>query len=236
MRVGFRYMLQKDDRLKWVDLAKGIAIFLVAMHHAGIYERAIFSFGIENRLIWSKAELVFYNIRMPLFFLISGFLASGAGRRKDSLRFGSALSLTYVYFLWSMIFMLIVPDWPNDGIGHPVDWGNVTRTLLGGSLAWYLWATVLSFVFACLTQRFPAVAVLMAALVLGSVFETYGDMVDGRLSTLGRLLPFYILGIRCPDLVQAIVNRRKAKAITVILLAYIMLQQQFATLWDDYAR
>jgi uncharacterized membrane protein YcfT len=231
-------MVQKYDRMLWVDLAKGVAIFLVAMHHSSIYERSIFSMGVENGLIWSKAELVFYNVRMPLFFLISGFLASGiASRRKDSrIRFDASLSLTYVYFLWSLILLLLVPNWPNDGVAQSIGWRQIGATLLGDSLAWYLWAIVMSFFAACLTRRLPILAVLPLAFVIGVLLQTYGHMIGGRLETLGRLLPFYMLGIRCPNIILAVATKRKSKAIMAILLAYILLQHDFTSLWDDYVR
>lgn len=231
-------MLQKYDRMLWVDLAKGVAIFLVAMHHSSIYERSIFFMEAESDLIWSKVELVFYNVRMPLFFLISGFLASGvASHRNDKgIRFNAARSLTYVYFLWSLILLLLVPNWPNDGVAQSIGWRQVGATFLGDSLAWYLWAIVMSFFAACLTRRLPILVVLPLAFVVGVLLQTYGHVIGGRLDTLGRLLPFYMLGIRCPDVILAIASGRKAKAIMIILLAYILLQQEFTSLWDDYAR
>ena len=30
-------------RVKWIDVARGFAILFVVMHHAGTYERALFS-------------------------------------------------------------------------------------------------------------------------------------------------------------------------------------------------
>ena len=46
-------------RIEWVDIAKGIGIFLMVMGHTGIPR-------IGNQWI--------YSFHMPLFFFISGFL------------------------------------------------------------------------------------------------------------------------------------------------------------------
>jgi fucose 4-O-acetylase-like acetyltransferase len=230
-------MLNERDRLNWIDLAKGAAVFLVVMHHSSIYERSIFSLGLENDLIWSKAELVFYNIRMPLFFLISGFLASGvASRRTGALRLRSALPLTYAYILWSLILTQVAPNWPEDGLGEAIGGRQVADILIGSSLAWYLWAIVMSFLLAYMTRRLPMPLALVLSVLLGAFLETEGHLLGGRFATLGRLLPFYMLGIRYPQIVLTIVRRRKSRAIIVILAAYILLQQHFTSIWADYAR
>ncbi|WP_070151540.1 acyltransferase family protein [Sphingobium phenoxybenzoativorans] len=230
-------MLQKYDRLSWVDLAKGMAVFLVVMHHSSIYERSIFSLGMDNDLIWSKVELVFYNIRMPLFFLISGFLASGiASRGKDQLKLRSALPLTYAYLLWSLILMQIAPNWPDEGIGQAIGWRPIADIAMGSTLAWYLWAIVLSFLLAWLMRRLPVPVALILSILLGVFLETHDHVLGGRFPTLGRLLPFYMIGIRCPEMVLTIVRRRKSRAIIVVLFAYIMLHRYFTSIWADYAR
>lgn len=52
-------MNYKHTRIEWIDIAKGIAIFLMVCGHTGIPQNI-------SRFIWS--------FHMPLFFIISGFL------------------------------------------------------------------------------------------------------------------------------------------------------------------
>lgn len=59
-------------RLKYIDIAKGIAIICVVCGHVLIYD----FYGFTDA--WNKSPLVkfIYSFHMPLFFFLSGLVAS----------------------------------------------------------------------------------------------------------------------------------------------------------------
>lgn len=80
-------------RMDYLDVAKGIAIFLVMMGHAAL------AFDTPN---W---RLTIYSFHMPLFFLVSGVVV---GRAKDGWRpflKKNVLTLLVPYLIWALIFL-----------------------------------------------------------------------------------------------------------------------------------
>ena len=69
-------LMEKQSRIKYWDLLRGIAIFLVVWGHTIQFG------GSSMELFANKAFIFIYSFHMPLFLLISGyFLAKSAGRR-----------------------------------------------------------------------------------------------------------------------------------------------------------
>lgn len=90
-----------EDRLKWIDIAKGICILLVIVGH-------ILPVQMESELA-EKFRLWIYSCHIPAFFIINGYLKSR----------GSFLSLQHfsdllfkqrrmwtVYFFFGIIFFI----------------------------------------------------------------------------------------------------------------------------------
>lgn len=81
--------LEKDRRLAWMDVAKGIGIFLVVYAHAkGPFSQYIYLF------------------HMPLFFFLSGFLYSPKGTFREFLT-KKVKSLYIPYVGWNIIIICI---------------------------------------------------------------------------------------------------------------------------------
>lgn len=92
----------KNQRLPWVDYAKGIAIILVAYRHVLI---GINRSGLEVHAYLMNANEIFYSFRMPLFFILSGvFIGKSLARRslKDFIITKWKI-LLYPYLLWCVI-------------------------------------------------------------------------------------------------------------------------------------
>ena len=90
------------ERMKWVDILKGIAIILVVYRHVLI--------GLQRKLIdvpeiLVTANYIFYSFRMPLFFLLSGlFLIRSLKKKKIStLAEEKFATLLYPYLIWASI-------------------------------------------------------------------------------------------------------------------------------------
>ena len=98
----------KIKRIEWLDIAKGIGIFLVVYAHA----RAPYNSYI-------------YNFHMPFFFLISGILYKSQGNLKNY--FIRKLQTLYLPFVgWNLVFII-----GKTLIRHEdISWSNIFRVLL----------------------------------------------------------------------------------------------------------
>lgn len=97
------------SRVAWVDAAKGMSIVLVVALHVTMYLEAT---GQAPALLIG-ANTALASMRMPLFFLASGFFAAGplAASWRTLLHKRVAFFL-YLYTLWTLIrfaFFLAVP-------------------------------------------------------------------------------------------------------------------------------
>lgn len=92
----------RQERLHWVDTARGLGIILVVYGHA--LRGHVTSGAYDPAWHADVQDVVIYSFHMPLFFFLAGLfvrqsLAKGAGvflREK-------AVTLVYPYFLWSAV-------------------------------------------------------------------------------------------------------------------------------------
>jgi fucose 4-O-acetylase-like acetyltransferase len=98
----------QNNRLAWIDYARGIAIILVLYRH--IFE-GISRSGVDAaKFQWlENANIIFYSFRMPLFFILSGvFIAKSLAKRKmKGLILNKVNLLLYPYLLWSALQITI---------------------------------------------------------------------------------------------------------------------------------
>jgi fucose 4-O-acetylase-like acetyltransferase len=98
-----RAELQRDESL---DIAKGFGIILVVLGHCldGLVDSRFFPAGV----LWLVLAIyVIYTFHMPLFFVVSGHLASGKHRPASTTIARLVPSIVYPYFLWSILQDLV---------------------------------------------------------------------------------------------------------------------------------
>lgn len=106
MKFFFGNIITKksDNRLAWIDYARGIAILLVVYRHVfeGIKRSGA---QVQDFMYLENANIIFYSFRMPLFFILSGVFigASLAKRTLSSFITNKARGILYPYFLWGAI-------------------------------------------------------------------------------------------------------------------------------------
>jgi fucose 4-O-acetylase-like acetyltransferase len=92
----------ENERYKWIDYLKGIAILLVVYRHVliGIERTGLY---VPDYLV--KANMVFYSFRMPLFFILSGMFISTSLARMDvpKLVFKKFEAILYPYLIWCFL-------------------------------------------------------------------------------------------------------------------------------------
>jgi fucose 4-O-acetylase-like acetyltransferase len=94
-----------NNRIIWLDIAKGIGILLVITgHNLGF----ITNFPVEHRLI--------YSFHMPLFFLLTGYTLK-AGSYRDTARRALAVAIPYLF----MSLVMIPISMSFDRAANPID-------------------------------------------------------------------------------------------------------------------
>jgi len=204
-------------RLDYLDVAKGIAIFLVVMGHAAL---------AFDTPYWRRA---IYSFHMPLFFLVSGVVI---GRAKDG--WGpflkkNVLTLLVPYLIWSLVFL-------------PFKFESLTWVLYGSWAAldrigtntalWFLPALFCARVMLEGTMRLvekvgiPRLfAVLLAAVAAFAVGWSLPRPAIGYPLGLNSgfiALGFLLLGSSARDLLSA-VNRLGRFALTALVLISLAL-------------
>ncbi|WP_431797747.1 acyltransferase family protein [Microbacterium kunmingense] len=199
---------QNAARIAWIDIARGIAITLVVFHHSIQFLDA--SGWQVDLLVQLTAGLS--TFRMPLFFLVSGLLASSAIARLSlvSLFWKRLALLIYLYALWCLIWwawFLVVPR-PFDPVTSPV--GDLaTAIYLPWSGLWFLYALIAYTVAAWLLRRLPAVAQLFIAFLVAALFAT-GIITISQSYTwrsIGTYFALFITGVVCRRLIESYAQR-----------------------------
>ncbi|GAA2247388.1 acyltransferase family protein [Herbiconiux moechotypicola] len=180
---------------------------LVVLLHLFVLHYIYFFYGSPGSELVSVVVDASLPLRMPLFFLVSGYLAARAlwrpwaavGRRRVWL-------LVYLYGVWIVLNALF--DLARERLGHggsvdPVRF--VAENLIEPQTAlWYLYALVVFFLVTRLTRSWSLGAVLalgIAASVVGTTF------FDGLPQHLLRSFVFYALAARAPQIIDWVASR-----------------------------
>jgi fucose 4-O-acetylase-like acetyltransferase len=94
------------DRIPWVYHARGLALLLIVYRHIVLGMK--FS-GVEVSSLMYNLQLVFFNFRMPAFFILSGVFIAKSLKQKSALKVAKdkAGNLLYPYILWASIMVLM---------------------------------------------------------------------------------------------------------------------------------
>lgn len=190
--------LVKSGRLGWVDYARGIAILLVVYRHTLVgLKRA----GVEVLPPLYAVQEFLYNVRMPVFFLLSGVFLAGSMSRYPvkEILLKKAGNLLYPYFLWAFILItiqLFLNKYTNSDRTASDYWYILTQPRELDHM-WYLLAlfntTVLYLLLHRSLSRFPILHLALAVLlhlsshyiadysILSDVFYHYIFLVSGSL-------------------------------------------------------
>lgn len=186
------------NRIEWLNLGKAISILLVVVYHAR-HSAYLIDWHHADQIgpVWEAAGDLLRPLRMPFFFLMSGLLAAPSlGQPWERVRLKRVYRPFYLYALWAAILMLLIPAFPRLG---PLDGGLAFKLVLilcGSTVAWYLYALGLFYLFCRATDRLDAR--LVAALALGIAVLAAG--LEGRINdflfSMMRCLVFFAVGAR----------------------------------------
>ena len=184
-----------SKRYKELDVARGMGIILVAAGHA---LRQTQSLATPVQLMIS----VIYSFHMPLFFILSGFVAIGILRletRQDILRYAAdrAKRLLVPYAVMSLLYLPLKVFMSRYSI-KPYEISSAWRILIGDSPNTVVW--FLFILFFCSVLAAAIVRPANLRLVLSGAFLVSGVAyaLDWQLK-LPRYFFFFMLGLWLRD-------------------------------------
>ena len=197
-----------------MDLVKGSSVLIVVLFHAVIHMYAVVPDGSASDG-WHTFMNVIEPLRMPIFFMVSGMLATSAMSRPWRMSRRRTFGMTYLYILWSAIFFIVVAFYIHE---TPVEaLLNFPRRLLAGSSGyWYLYALLLYFIIAKALRRWPVWIVLVIAIALNLLRAPvaqwnrdfmYSIDVGSAMTAIVTNLVFYILGVYYKEIISWIADR-----------------------------
>ncbi|MEO1051431.1 MAG: acyltransferase [Bacteroidota bacterium] len=95
-------LAEQKNRLAWIDYAKGMAILMVVYRHLLI---GLGRSGLDTPAVLMKAADIVLTVRMPLFFVLSGFFIGRSLQKRSNLQFirNKFDTLLYPYLIWAAI-------------------------------------------------------------------------------------------------------------------------------------
>lgn len=196
-------------RMLWPDLAKSICIVLVVLWHTTM--KAFPEVGSQSAVdAWTVVNEALLPIRMPLFFVISGFLFTRAMDRG----WGAVLKRKvapnyYLYAVWVTVGVALFSFLPpiTNRTNSPLDY--ITELALGYATPWYLYALAVYAVATRLLRGSPRLALLLfASIAVAATVLPAG--VPGNMESILRNLVFFAAGAYLPHVVLSIANGRRA--------------------------
>lgn len=214
-----------SQRLAWADVAKAACILLVVLFHAydGEYRWVAWHGAVPVHHYWGAFNDALKPVRMPLFFLVSGLLASGSiARGWGEVAHKRVYNLAFLYLVWAAILSLFFSSFrlltgaPDEGVTD-----KLIFVLLGVSWAWYLGALPAFFLFARATRALPLWAPLALAYALALVAGAFEAQLPWSTASMMRSLLFFVAGARLPQLLAHVSARAgwKRLILPVTLLA-----------------
>ncbi len=179
-----------QPRLDWIDVAKGISILLVVLIHA----RRWLEF-IGAKAVWiEEFNAIFLTARMPLFFTMSGLLAlKWIDQKSWRELYTHKLSLIlWVFIVWQPIVFtykyaaaLILPG-QEDGSLKAHLLRMFAFPLRPNGELWFLWALILAFTIAKLTNGVPRKVQIVISGLISACWITWAKATLG--ASLFRLI------------------------------------------------
>jgi threonine dehydratase len=182
-------------------------------------------------------------LRMPIFFMVSGMLATSAMSRPWRMSRRRTYGMAYLYILWSAIFFIVVALYIHE---TPVEaLLNFPRRLLAGSSGyWYLYALLVYFIIAKALRRWPIWIILAIAIALNLLRSAvaqwnrdfmYSIDVGSAMTSIVTNLVFYILGVYYKEIISWVADRASWwRVVTIVALvsAYGIWRNSAPEYWE----
>lgn len=195
-----------QPRLLWPDVAKGICILLVVLHHVTTKHYAPLVADALGPVegLWVGLSSALKPVRMPLFFLVSGFFATRLVQRPWPDVRARALRLGYVYVIWLVLLWGVFSLEVTLPTNRTQGWLELLLDLVYASTGlWFLYALALYTVLAAALRRRPPSLVIGAAAVVSLTCSFLPLEETNRVSVLFHFT-FFALGAFAPHVVRRV--------------------------------
>jgi fucose 4-O-acetylase-like acetyltransferase len=187
----------RGSRISWVDHARGIAIMLVVYRHVVIGLRRS---GIVVSDAMYNVQEVFYNFRMPVFFVLSGIFVANSLRKRsrvDVLK-DRASTVLYPYLVWAVILIALETLF-SQFTNSKRDWHDFVDIIIQPRAIdhlWYLYAlfntSLLYLIFSWLIKN-PWIHALLAIVLHAATFMPFLQG-DSLVSDPFFFYPYFFIG------------------------------------------
>lgn len=183
----------QNDRLAWVDCAKGIGITLVVYTHV---QRGVLAAELApNSDIFAWVDYALFLTHMPLFFFLSGLFV-GRSIEKGSKHFllAKIQTVVYPYFLWSFVQGTIQITMAGS-TNNVVHWGDLFVIAWKPFMQfWFLYALFLAQLAALVLYRHKPLIIALALLAYAC-----RSVAPGILGDACYQFPFFVIGMLLAD-------------------------------------
>jgi fucose 4-O-acetylase-like acetyltransferase len=219
----------RDESL---DIAKGFAILLVVLGHC--FDGLIASGFFPAALGWPNLVVyLIYLFHMPLFFVVSGHLASGKFRPVSSTLARLLQTIVYPYFLWSILeglTLVYLSRYTNSHVPistlYSIPWIPIVPY-------WFLYALFLCHVAYLALRRLPHWVQLGVAAILFLLLQFFIPAILGAglsiVPETARGLLYFILGVVSVASVRQFGRWTALSATTIFFLFAILYYQSQIT-------
>lgn len=201
-------------RERWVDIAKGIAITLVVFYHAVMFGSEL---GINQP--WARINTALDTFRMPLFFFISGLMATRVVKLDYRTLFRRRiLGLLYLYLVWcsaQWVFFRLLPPFTVDRRKPSLE-SLLSIFVVPNDNLWFIYALPLFFTVAWAIRRFPmGLQIGASALISASFGMGLWGPLPVSWSKTGRYFFFFVAAVHLSGWVMQVAPRVRGWQIVV---------------------
>ncbi|WP_438830786.1 acyltransferase family protein [Streptococcus pluranimalium] len=189
----------RKEKIKSIDIAKGLGIILVVLGHS--FPDALSKGGIENP-IFRFLESFIYSFHMPLFFFVSGFLAVKVVYGKESINLFKKINRLLIPYSTMSIIYLILRFFASNLATSSYNLSDFWKIFLGISPnggVWFLYVLCLSLVFTYLFVSDKNLIFWLIVFAICCIVSRSAIFVPGYsvLKYFTYNYVFYLLGIFC---------------------------------------
>ncbi|AHM63623.1 acyltransferase 3 [Flammeovirgaceae bacterium 311] len=205
MQKFFTLSANQNNRLAWMDYAKGIAIIMVVVRH--VTKGMDLSGIVIDETVLEVIHHVGLTFRMPLFFLLSGifFRMSIAKRSQTGYVLHKSKTILYPYLIWAFIIttlQLIMSGYVNANVDA---WTYLSIIIAPASHWWFLVALFnVSVLYLVMYKIFRGQQLLLFA--IGLIFY-YLSPYLANISVVFHIFRLFIFFVAGDIISKAILNK-----------------------------
>lgn len=208
-------------RLVWVDIARGLAVLLVVVHHTIPMLTA--DFGIFPTRLMDVFDQFLMLMRMPVLCFVSGLFISKTNKLDGKSFWTSRVAyFIYLYLLWSTVYILFqlvqgVISPSASSYTEALSW--IDQTLRIHAFLWYFFALGAFYAFYRLSRNIP-VKYVLPFLVLLSILSglNYIEFNSWGWNHIFQYLVYFMLGAWGSDKLAQKINSLNSISFLIISL------------------